>query len=159
MQTKLRAILLTVGLLLASTMLAATHNKTKAQKLIPMKELGTASWYGKERQGKRMANGERFDRNRLTAACWFFEFGQTIKVVNLKNGKEVTVTITDRGPNSRLKGRIIDLSEAAARELDYTADGLAPVMLIRQEILAEPESIYLKDTLIEPSYTKDNLGL
>ena len=54
--------------------------------------------------------------------------GTVVRVVNLENGKSVTVTVTDRGPNFRLN-RILDLSEAAARELDYIGKGLTPVLV------------------------------
>ena len=75
-----------------------------------------------------MANGKRFDRQKLTAASWYFPLGTSIRVVNLKNGESVVVTITDRGPNLRLH-RIVDLSEAAARRLNYVGQGLTPVFL------------------------------
>jgi rare lipoprotein A len=75
-----------------------------------------------------MANGKRFDRHKLTAASWYFPLGTTIRVVNVKNGESVVVTITDRGPNLRLH-RILDLSEAAAERLDYVGQGLTPVFL------------------------------
>jgi len=76
-----------------------------------------------------MANGRRFDRHKFTAASWYFPLGTTIRVVNLKNGESVVVTITDRGPNLRLN-RILDLSEAAAERLDYVGQGLTSVFLI-----------------------------
>ena len=75
-----------------------------------------------------MANGKRFDRHKLTAASWYFPLGTTIRVVNIRNGESVIVTITDRGPNFRLH-RLIDLSEAAAERLDYVGQGLTPVVL------------------------------
>ena len=75
-----------------------------------------------------MANGKRFDRRKLTAASWYFPLGTTIRVENVKNGKSVIVTITDRGPNLRLH-RILDLSQAAAQRLDYVGQGLTPVFI------------------------------
>jgi len=90
--------------------------------------LGTASWYGEQHQGRKMANGQRFDRHKLTAASWYFPLGTVIRVVNVKNGESVVVTITDRGPNLRLN-RILDLSEAAAERLGYVGQGLTPVFL------------------------------
>jgi rare lipoprotein A len=90
--------------------------------------IGTASWYGEQHQGRKMANGQRFDRHKLTAASWYFPLGTTIRVVNVKNGESVEVTITDRGPNLRLH-RILDLSEAAAERLGYVGQGLTPVFL------------------------------
>jgi rare lipoprotein A len=87
-----------------------------------------ASWYGAQHQGRKMANGQRFDRHKYTAASWYFPLGTVVRVVNLKNGESVEVTITDRGPNLRLH-RVLDLSEAAADLLGYVDDGLTPVFL------------------------------
>jgi rare lipoprotein A len=75
-----------------------------------------------------MANGQRFDRRKLTAASWYFPLGTTLRVENVKDGKSVVVTITDRGPNLRLH-RMIDLSEAAAKRLGYVEQGLTPVFI------------------------------
>jgi len=75
-----------------------------------------------------MANGQRFDFHKLTAASWYYPLGTTIRVVNVKNGESVMVTITDRGPNLRLH-RIVDLSRSAAERLDYLDDGLTSVFL------------------------------
>jgi rare lipoprotein A len=132
MQTKLRigSLLFVASLLWTSPTSAATQkaNVLKADQSLKLKYLGTASWYGKQHQGRKMANGKRFDRNKLTAASWYFPLGTTVRVVNLKNGKSVVVTITDRGPNRRLH-RALDLSEAAAARLDYVVQGLTPVFL------------------------------
>lgn len=75
-----------------------------------------------------MANGQRFDRTKLTAASWDFPLGAVVRVVNVKNGDSVVVTITDRGPKQALH-RIIDLSEAAANRLDYLDQGITQVLL------------------------------
>ena len=91
--------------------------------------VGVASWYGKQHQGLKMANGKPFDRRKMTAAAWNIPLGTVVRVVNLKNGNAVNVTITDRGPHPRLS-RAIDLSEAAAIELDYIHEGLASVFII-----------------------------
>jgi rare lipoprotein A len=131
MQTKLRigSLLFVASLLWTSPTSAATQ-KAKLIKAanVKLKYTGTASWYGKQHQGRKMANGKRFDRNKLTAASWYFPLGTTVRVVNLKNGKSVVVTITDRGPNHRLN-RSVDLSEAAAARLGYVRQGLTPVFL------------------------------
>jgi rare lipoprotein A len=75
-----------------------------------------------------MANGQRFDCHKLTAASWYFPFGTELRVLNIKNGESVVVTITDRGPNLRLH-RILDLSSAAADQLDYLGEGLTAVFV------------------------------
>lgn len=111
--------------------------------------VGIASWYGLQHQGRKMANGERFDRRKLTAASWYVPLGTMIRVVNLENGKSVTVTVTDRGPNFRLN-RILDLSEAAARELDYVGKGLTPV-LVTPMLAYEPEHANVDSALVEPA--------
>ncbi|RYF17503.1 MAG: septal ring lytic transglycosylase RlpA family protein [Comamonadaceae bacterium] len=89
---------------------------------------GKASWYGRRFHGKRTASGERFDMNGLTAAHRTLPFGTRVRVRNIRNGREVVVRINDRGPHVR--GRILDLSQAAAAALDLLQAGEAPVVLI-----------------------------
>lgn len=89
---------------------------------------GIASWYGPQHHGRRTANGERFDRNALTAAHPTLPLNTRVRVVNLRNNRDVIVRINDRGPGY---GRMIDLSEAAARELDMIDRGLARVRVER----------------------------
>jgi rare lipoprotein A len=101
------------------------HSKDKKSKI---QYIGTASWYGGKHQGRKMANGKRFDCHQLTAASWYFPLGTTLRVVNVENGESVVVTITDRGPNKRLH-RILDLSESAAELLDYVGQGVTPVFV------------------------------
>jgi rare lipoprotein A len=152
MQTKLRIFgLLVVASLLWTSPTSAATKKAKAHKPtknLKLKYVGTASWYGKQHQGRKMANGKRFDRHKLTAASWYFPLGTTIRVVNVKNGESVVVTITDRGPNLRLH-RILDLSEAAAERLDYVGQGLTPVFLYPVTSL-NTESAVLDSHLTEP---------
>jgi rare lipoprotein A len=88
---------------------------------------GVASWYGKEFQGRPTASGERFDMHDLTAAHRTLPFGARVQVTNLENGKSVVVRINDRGPNT--KGRLIDLSYAAAKQLDMIGAGTAKVRI------------------------------
>jgi len=132
MQTKLRVIVLAVvaSLLWITPMFAATQkaNVQGKAKKFKTQYIGTASWYGEKHQGRKMANGQRFDRHKLTTASWYFPLGTTLRVVNVKNGESVVVTITDRGPNLRLH-RILDLSQAAAERLGYVGQGLTPVFL------------------------------
>ncbi|WP_166360750.1 septal ring lytic transglycosylase RlpA family protein [Pseudomonas akapageensis] len=88
-------------------------------------EKGTASYYGSRHHGKRTASGERFNKNALTAAHRQLPFGTRVKVTNLKNDKSVVVRINDRGPHTR--GRLIDLSHAAAAQLGMLGSGTARV--------------------------------
>ena len=92
---------------------------------VPMGEVGMASWYGIERQGKPTASGELFDKNRLTAAHRKLPLGTTVRVTNLKNLESTLVRINDRGPG--IPGRIIDVSWAAASKLGFLEAGLARV--------------------------------
>ncbi len=84
---------------------------------------GVASWYGPGFHGRTTANGERFNTNALTAAHRSLPFGSRVRVTNRATGRSVVVRINDRGPYSR--GRIIDLSKAAARAIGMS--GLARV--------------------------------
>jgi rare lipoprotein A len=88
---------------------------------------GVASWYGHPHHGRITANGRRFDMYELTAAHRTLPLGTRLRVTNLINGRFVIVTITDRGPF--MKNRVIDLSYAAAREIDMIGHGTAPVQL------------------------------
>lgn len=86
---------------------------------------GTASYYAQKFQGKRTASGEVFYLDSLTAAHKSFPFGTILRVTNQKNGKSVVVRVNDRLPSS--SKRIIDLSNAAAKEVDMIREGLVQV--------------------------------
>jgi rare lipoprotein A len=90
-------------------------------------ERGVASWYGPGFDGRRTASGERYKRTALTAAHRSLPFGTRVQVKNRDNGTSVVVTINDRGPFAR--GRVIDLSYQAARELGVAISGTADVEL------------------------------
>lgn len=88
---------------------------------------GVASWYGPGFHGRKTANGERFNMHEMTAAHKTLPFGTRVLVQNPRTGKEVVVRINDRGPF--IKGRVIDLSKAAAKALGIHARGHAAVVL------------------------------
>ncbi len=88
---------------------------------------GVASWYGPGFHGRLTANGEKFDMHELTAAHKTLPFGTRVLVHNPRTGKEVVVRINDRGPF--IKGRVIDLSKAAAKALGFNARGHDAVVL------------------------------
>ena len=88
---------------------------------------GVASYYADDYNGKHTSNGEVYDMNDLTAAHRTFPFGTIVQVTNLENKKSVIVRVNDRGPFK--EGRIIDLSLAAAKELDLIREGTARVRL------------------------------
>ena len=91
---------------------------------------GKASYYAHKFHGRPTASGEIYDENQMTAAHKTLDFGTTVRVTNLYNGKKVVVRINDRGPF--VEGRIIDLSYKAAGELDMIAAG---VVKVRVEVL------------------------
>ena len=76
------------------------------------KQIGRASWYGGPQHGHRTANGERYDRNEMTAAHPTLPMNSRVRVTNLSNGRSVIVRINDRGPHAR--GRVIDVSQRAS---------------------------------------------
>lgn len=85
---------------------------------------GKASWYGREQHGGPTASGERYDMNAMTAAHRTLRMNTRVRVTNLKNGKQVVLRINDRGPYG--KGRVIDVSRAAAVQLDMLDSGVVP---------------------------------
>lgn len=93
-------------------------------------EEGNASWYGVPFHGRHASNGEIYDMYKLTAAHRTLPFETMVRVTNLSNGKSTVVRITDRGPF--VENRIIDLSLAAAREIESVGPGVVPV---RVEVL------------------------
>jgi rare lipoprotein A len=88
---------------------------------------GQASWYGPGLGSRRTANGERLDQRRMTAAHRTLPLGCRVRVIHKETGDSIEVTINDRGPHRR--GRIIDLSPAAAKRLDIRDAGLAHVIV------------------------------
>jgi rare lipoprotein A len=90
-------------------------------------EHGDASWYGAPFHGRLASNGEIYDMYKLTAAHRTLPFNTVVRVTNLTNGKSTVVRITDRGPF--VGNRIIDLSYAAAQEIDSIGPGVVPVRL------------------------------
>jgi len=90
-------------------------------------EEGNASWYGNPFHGRRASNGEVYDMYKLTAAHRTLPFETMVRVTNLNNGKTTTVRITDRGPF--VDNRILDLSQAAAREIESIGPGVVPVRI------------------------------
>ena len=90
-------------------------------------ERGLASWYGADFAGLPTASGEIFEPGRISAAHRALPLGTVVDVTNEKNGRTVRVRINDRGPF--IAGRIVDLSKAAAEEIDSVVDGVVPVTL------------------------------
>jgi rare lipoprotein A len=120
-----RATLLLCGALMLSWIPAVRAD-------LPAPQQGLASWYGEAHRGKLMANGHKFDPDKMTAASWFYPLGTHVRVtVNSPNieARSVLVTITDRGPAKRLvdRGRVIDLGRAAFQKIAHPDLGLISV--------------------------------
>ena len=99
-----------------------------AQSQDVFKQEGIASWYGREFEGRPTASGEIFDSSQLTAAHPSLPFGTRLIITNQHNNKSVTVRVNDRGPF--VPARIIDVSRAAAEQLDMIVTGTAPVSVV-----------------------------
>lgn len=105
-------------------------------------ESGIASWYGYEYPARCTANGETYNREALTAAHKTLPFNTIVRVENIVNGKSVVVRINDRGPY--VPGRVIDLSQNAAREIEILEQGLADVELYLIKESGSPELDFLQ---------------
>jgi rare lipoprotein A len=106
--------------------------QTAQAELTITQQKGLASWYGEAHRGKLMANGKKFDPDKLTAASWFYPLGTRVRVTIVAPDfapRSVLVTITDRGPAKRLveQGRVIDLGRAAFQKIAAPDLGLVEV--------------------------------
>lgn len=107
--------LLSIFVLANFDLIAKTHDSKS----------GNATYYGNRSHGRKTSDGSRYHKDSLTCAHRTLPFGTLLKVTNKRNGKEVIVKVTDRGPFRR--GAIIDLSMAAAKHIDMVKDGVCPV--------------------------------
>jgi rare lipoprotein A len=114
LKNKIVTVVTTIAMLISFTAQAQT-------------ESGKASFYSKSSSGRRTASGERLHHDSLTCAHRTYPFGTLLLVTNPANGKHVIVKVIDRGPY--VKGRVIDLSHRAAKELGIIAQGIAPVIV------------------------------
>lgn len=119
------------ALLLLIGMTAAACNRGAAEPPVLETREGLASFYGKALHGDETASGETFDMHEMVAAHPSWPFGTRVRVTNLENERQATVTVIDRGPVDAAVGEgvIIDLSRGAARELAFVEDGRARVQL------------------------------
>jgi len=113
-----------IALLTACALIIATAGGVQAKEFV---QAGEASWYGAAFHGQTTASGETYNMYELTAAHKFLPLGSKVRVTNKVNNKSIVVRINDRGPY--IKGRVIDLSKAAARELGMHDRGTAPVRI------------------------------
>jgi rare lipoprotein A len=119
------AWLVALALAVAVTACGPAQKKTTSGKPSGV-QTGCATWYGGGHQGGPTASGERFNKNAMTAAHRTRPMNARLRVTNQRNGKSVVVRVNDRGPYGR-RGCIIDVSEAAARELGMIDAGVVPV--------------------------------
>jgi len=125
-----------------------------SQGIIAYRQEGIASWYGREFDGRPTASGEVFDSSQLTAAHPNLPFGTILVVTNLHNNKNVTVRVNDRGPF--VSARIIDVSRAAAEQLDMITTGTAPVTIemtgINSSVVGTQMSSHFSTTQVAPIF-------
>ena len=112
---------------LSATVVACMAVPSAEARSAARSQAGVASWYGPGFQGRRTANGERFNTHALTAAHRTLPFGTRVRVTNKSTGRSVVVRINDRGPYAG--GRVIDLSSASARTIGVS--GTAKVSIAR----------------------------
>jgi len=106
----------------------SSHGKIKPQPdLLGYSESGKASYYSMKYQSKKTASGEKLNNYAMTAAHKSLPFGTKVIVININNNKTVVVTINDRGPY--VKGRIIDLTQAAFSKIENVDKGIAEVKI------------------------------
>lgn len=110
--------------------LAVPAPKSETTVKIGKPEVGKASWYGEEFQGKTTANGEKFDSHSLTCAHRTLPLGSLLRVTNLRNRKTVMVRVNDRGP--MLEDRVLDLSMAAARKIGLFGLGKVSIQPVKK---------------------------
>lgn len=130
------------------------NTRSPSVKATANNEVGYASWYGKELQGRPTASGEIFDMNKMTAAHRTFAMGSLVLVKNTENGRKQLVTINDRGPY--VEGRIIDVSFAAARELGFAEKGVAKVSL---ELLQAGQDNFMSKAQLPAKQENDEIAL
>lgn len=152
-KTEFKVLFLIVIALITGLAQANAQNKSREAK---KQQTGKASFYSKRATGARTSNGERLHHDSLTCAHKTHPFGTLLKVTNPSNGKEVVVRVTDRGPFKR--GRIIDLSWGAAKELGMLTQGVA---MVKVEVVEKLHVPFKPDPLSLPEldfeYT-DNLA-
>ena len=137
---KLSASVLMVGLALSASardtgetvqQQPSARNAKSARSARHWYQVGIASWYGTHFQGRKTADGEKFDMNQMTCAHPTLPMGTWLRVTNLKNRHSTFVRVNDRGPV--VEGRIVDLSAAAARVLGLSGIGKVRLEAVRQE--------------------------
>jgi rare lipoprotein A len=127
MWTRALVLFALMGITLHCGLGCSTTPRYRVNRGLDAVQTGIASYYGLDYHGRQTASGEIFDMHGLTAAHTSLPFGTKIKVTNLDNDRQVIVRVNDRGPF--VKGRVLDLSYGAAKELDMIESGTAPVRI------------------------------
>jgi rare lipoprotein A len=115
-------------MLVAASGCGTTSTRAGTPVKLGWEQSGEASWYGEPYHGRRTASGEIYDMHKLTAAHQTLPMGTRVVVTHRETGRSVEVRINDRGPFKR--GRILDLSYAAAQRLGVVGPGVGPVRLV-----------------------------
>ncbi len=137
--SKARGFCVALIFLVFGTGCASTRNATNARNgnvighdvgatSVGSAEVGVASFYAHKYHGRKTASGEKYNMHEMTAAHRRLPFGAKVRVTNLSNNSSVVVRVNDRGPF--VKGRVIDLSLAAAKKLDMVRTGVAKVEVV-----------------------------
>lgn len=130
------AALVFIAIIVIAIWCRAARYEITAQKIESY--IGLASWYGPGFKGKEMANGERYNPNEVLVAHREYPFGTKLQIINMKNGKAIVASVKDRGPY--ILSREVDLSYAAAKELQALKDGIIPVrIIILPEDIKQPD--------------------
>lgn len=127
------------ALLLVIVTLAACAPYHARRKSIKYDAVGIASWYGPGFAGRKTASGERYRPSEMTAAHKTLPFGTAVKVTNLDNDRSIVVRINDRGPF--VHGRLIDLSQGAAKKLGVIATGTARVKVVALHVMLPKDAV------------------
>lgn len=121
----MKRIIITLFFALPISVIAQDNKETES-----LAKKGTASFYANHFEGQQTSNGETFSQKALTAASNFFKLNTFVRVTNLLNNESVIVKITDRmHPRMAQRGRVVDLSLQAAKEIKMLGQGLAKVIV------------------------------
>lgn len=151
-QSKTKSTLLLFLLILLTVGLTMSFSKINVEPSVNVYEEGKASYYGFQFLGRKTACGDIFTENEYTCAHKYLPFGTKIKVTNVDNNKSVIVRVNDRGPF--VKGRIVDLSIKAAKDLGLMQSGVAKVEveIVNQEFSSLGNVSKLEQIKVNESY-------
>jgi rare lipoprotein A len=143
-----------IGMLILAAALVSAQSDVRTGEITRgiFHQEGIASWYGGEFNGKPTASGEIFNDSQFTAAHPLLPFGTLLRITNRHNNKTVTVRVNDRGPF--VAARIIDLSRAAAAQLDMISTGTAPVSVESLDEVTLPAGSRIASGTVRPAVSQ-----